>query len=691
VFAARLLRLAPLVTGLWLAGAAPARAERAPPFRVGNVVVMPADDTLVTSDGMGGWGIVWSDDRSDPERITHAFYQSFPDDFDYLTVFTAFDDASDVAFPAYAYSVRNKVSGLGLTPYDLGKGFGSPARLKTWIDMKRSVELLADPKSFMWSTWAQEVGHLHLAHLLFSDQGKRSQEMLGRDKAHWSSLLAAAGSVMDGADWHDNADGTFTKIGDNNRYSPLDQYAFGVREADDVPPFFVLRDAFLGPDRLTATSYIPTGATITASAHPITIDDVMDASGFRLPQAGDADTDFRMAVVLLASPDQDPESVRPLAETLDGLLPSWEKRLRAFADGRASLCTRLAGDCARPRVAIDDVTLADGNGDGFLDPGEEITATLALSSPTGAEDVTVRLEASGLWRDGGVVKVGAIAPGGTASAALTFLPGAIACGTRARLLFRAETDGFTTLAVRTPVLGAAPLVREGFESDTGWHRAGDGEPGEGAWERGAPDGREALGVRVTPYEAFDGGNIFATGLAGGEAAGANDVDGREVLESPALDVTGRGDLAVTYELWWNTIERGPESFYAPTGDPFTVEASLDGGPFQEIDRVGRSRGMTNRWVERHALIPGTGQTLVLRFIAEDVFPDSPVEGAVDAVTVWGRPDACPMPTPPPDPGGGSPDGGCGCRIEAPLAPRGLPLALALAAMFLRRRHEPKLE
>src|SRR5262249_34210452 len=151
-------------------------------------------------DGMGGWGITYDDIATgNPPQISKAFYAEFPGDrFDELTVFTGFVDSSSIAASALEWSVRNKVAGVGLGAYDSGKLFGSPARLKTWVNMRNTGPLLADPASWVWATWAQEVGHLDLAHLLFTDRGMASPEMLGRDKAHWSRLLQAFGSVMDG-------------------------------------------------------------------------------------------------------------------------------------------------------------------------------------------------------------------------------------------------------------------------------------------------------------------------------------------------------------------------------------------------------------------------------------------------------------------------------------------------------------
>src|SRR4030095_14704755 len=74
----------------------------------------------------------------------------------------------------------------------------------------------------------------------FREGGGNSQELLGRDQAHWSFFFDSDASNMEGNDIQDLGGGAFRTVGAVSRYSALDQYAMGLRAASDVPPMFVV-------------------------------------------------------------------------------------------------------------------------------------------------------------------------------------------------------------------------------------------------------------------------------------------------------------------------------------------------------------------------------------------------------------------------------------------------------------------
>src|SRR5437868_5599116 len=58
--------------------------------------------------------------------------------------------------------------------------------------------------------WGQEFAHRWGALVHFNDGGVDSGALLGRQQAHWSWYLDSNWSWMEGNDWKDNTDGTFT-------------------------------------------------------------------------------------------------------------------------------------------------------------------------------------------------------------------------------------------------------------------------------------------------------------------------------------------------------------------------------------------------------------------------------------------------------------------------------------------------
>src|SRR4249919_1809363 len=90
------------------------------------------------------------------------------------------------------------------------------------------------------SVMGQECGHRWLAFLDFRDGAVNSQELLGRDEAHWSFFFDSDASHMEGNDIEDLGNGVFRTVGAVSRYSALDQYAMGLRAVSEVPPMFVV-------------------------------------------------------------------------------------------------------------------------------------------------------------------------------------------------------------------------------------------------------------------------------------------------------------------------------------------------------------------------------------------------------------------------------------------------------------------
>jgi len=290
---------------------------------------------------------------ADPEvdyvLLSRLFYRTHGDEFDYLVLFTDFD-VSLGGFYAFEVTVRNDVLGLGDMQeggngddvFDNTAAFGSAGRLQSVLHMGEIRRYSTDPDQNIRRTntsfdlLAHESGHRWLAFAQFIDGALPSTELLGRQMAHWSFYLDSDASFMEGNDWQDNGDGTFTSVAASERYSDLDLYLMGFIPPEDVDPFFVITDT--GPDS-TPGRAPEIGVTVSGQAKWVTIDDVVAAIGPRVPASRTAQRHFRQAFILLVENGQTPkpESI----DKLGTLQNSWEQFFYEVTRGQATIDTSL--------------------------------------------------------------------------------------------------------------------------------------------------------------------------------------------------------------------------------------------------------------------------------------------------------------------------------------------------------------
>lgn len=207
--------------------------------------------------------------------------------------------------------------------------------------------------------------------------------------------------------------------------------------------------------------------------------------------------------------------------------------------------------------------------------------------------------------------------------------------------FLVETSGTVSGVVAEPLSGVhAPTPRQtivhfedDFESNLGWVV---GDPSDtatqGIWTRVDPRGSRAQPEHDrTP----DGVRCYVTGQNPAGASPSNgDVDGgRTTLTSPPIDLSDAPGARIAYWRWFSNIT-GP----SPQQDVFRVQIAADGGPWVEVETLGPSGADSVGGWRRHdfrvADLVSLPATVRLRFIAEDLPPDSIVEAAVDDVLVY---------------------------------------------------------
>ena len=232
---------------------------------------------------------------------SRRFYASHPDDFDQLVFWTDADVVND-AF-AFQVSVKNDIAGTGLDVHDFAGQFGSGGALQSVINMDRISKYPDAPaqkifgESSTLGILAHETGHRWLARLSFVDVNRRvSDQLLGRQRAHWSFFLDSDGSVMEGNEITDLGGGVFRTASSAEKYSRLDLYAMGLATANDVPGWFYVEAPIAGWDREDAPI---AGITFHGTRRNVLIQDVIGAMGPRVPAAADSPRLHRQAFVFV--------------------------------------------------------------------------------------------------------------------------------------------------------------------------------------------------------------------------------------------------------------------------------------------------------------------------------------------------------------------------------------------------------
>jgi hypothetical protein len=309
-------------------------------------IFTPVDVSSVAASGSLAGGSGATGERFSTRReldfvaLLQKFYQTHNDDFDQIVLFTNTRTTEQGTF-AFEFTVANEIAGIGLDVYDSSRDFGSRGRLRSVVDMDTLQRFPDDPRQrFLGenntlSVMGQECGHRWLAFLEFRDGGTNSEELLGRDEAHWSFFFDSDASHMEGNDIEDQGGGVFRTIGAVSRYSALDQYAMGLRAPSEVPPMFVVTGVTSGQSAEDAPR---TGVEIRGTRKDVRIADIVAANGTRRPDAAGAPRVFRQAFVYLVS--QARETSDDLSK-LERIRAAWEPFFNTSTDGRGTMIARL--------------------------------------------------------------------------------------------------------------------------------------------------------------------------------------------------------------------------------------------------------------------------------------------------------------------------------------------------------------
>jgi hypothetical protein len=276
--------------------------------------------------------------RLDLPAVLRTFYAAHPDLFDVAYVWTdfAFDNGLGVA---NAFNVRNSIKGIGIRLFDRGAVYGSPARLSTIIAMGDHSKWPSDPQertaglNSAISIACHELGHRWLSYVLFDAEHDIKDDLLGRDRSHWSFLVdtrtnseGSFSSLMEGNSWRETSPGNFTTVQNSvNHFSDLDQYLMGLRPAAEVGSIsYLVTDEDL--KQILRSKSPVNGFSITATRKTTSVAQIVEREGARVPDASEAQKDFRVAFIMLSE-----QGARPSRATIEKIARYRDELVRYFS------------------------------------------------------------------------------------------------------------------------------------------------------------------------------------------------------------------------------------------------------------------------------------------------------------------------------------------------------------------------
>lgn len=381
------------------------------------------------------------------QHVEDGLLAVHPDDSQLIVIYTTWSLPGGIG--AFFQSMANDVHGVGfehIAPEDpvIPEAYydDTPnSQVYGFLHMNRWTQYLgSDPggtdDTVISLIFGQEFEHAWGSFVYYSqDGGPWATNLLGRANAHWSFYVDSGGSPMQGHEWVDNGDGTFTAHKtDLYVYSDLDLYLMGLMPAEDVQPWFVLEDPYDCFDAATgdgvcappeAFQFEAETYTVGATRRDVEIGDVIAVEGPRSPAFPEAQREFDVSFLLIKRPDEhlDAEELAAIDVIVARSIELFEVQTR----GLGRVVNRTHSDDPPPPPPPEDTGGADetgepADGSGGGEPGTgsggaSEGADGASSSATGGAG-----EADG---EGGCACTSAAGHGSTAWAGLLVL-GAVA-------------------------------------------------------------------------------------------------------------------------------------------------------------------------------------------------------------------------------------------------------------------------
>jgi hypothetical protein len=298
------------------------------------------------------------------ESMACSVIQALGDRFDFMVWYSDFRVDDQEAGTRSVGDIGQKVSGLG-PRMDVGmrlQDYCSPGRLQvTWFQpvWTGSVQAQAQHPDGRFAGYnmavaqiAHELGHRWSTRTRAIVRGETIELRGPHDPGglsgatHWPNAVSTPvpfpfsrpveASIMGGANWKDNGDGTFTQLANGTMnpasgFSYLELYLMGFLPASRVPDFFVLRNQ-------QNVGRTPEGhAIVKADKVTITIQDVIAHNGPRVPSFEDSTKAYNTAIVAVTTHGRRPSAA--MLRQLEGIASAWRGYWTTVTGGVSTMST----------------------------------------------------------------------------------------------------------------------------------------------------------------------------------------------------------------------------------------------------------------------------------------------------------------------------------------------------------------
>jgi len=322
--------------------------------------------------------------------VTNTFYENHDDTYDFLVVFTEFEfNTGD--FVAFYTHVFNEIKGIGQEPLNLRPLFGNSNKLQGYIDMTAWSRYALDPLQLGYDTTldtlSHEIMHRWGDYISYQDiSGNINTDFIGAGNAHWGEFVDSQASVMGGAYWHDNIDGTFIAKAVRQKYSDLDLYLAGMLPADEVNDLFYIADAKGDPE-----TYWPLIGDVTSGTRTqVSIEQIIQAEGERIPNYLDAQKTFRIGFIVLVPFGNDLS--QQIAQQIENFSSEFSTRFNTMTGGQGIIDPEL----------VKESTLTTGTPI-LLDAGGTQNTNVDIS--TGVNWLLKQQKKDGHWEDKSITQI----------------------------------------------------------------------------------------------------------------------------------------------------------------------------------------------------------------------------------------------------------------------------------------------
>ena len=273
-----------------------------------NVFVLPVSENLVAGN-------------LPLEDYATRFYEYFSDEFDFLMFVANLPQGrAEVPYGAFYRGVKNDVQGIGVRSF-FSDRWGSAGKLQGMIyfaayatyddstyGVRHSIFTEGTPLHELMHRWANFVVPTSLGgHWGFSSaDGSLGGFDIAKLVNHGGGRYTAGNFAV------------FTRRYKVGPYSPIELYLAGFIPRKEVPDLWVAEDGEWLRDEGGRSIRADNGYPIFTASRikTYTIDDIIAEHGPRVPDASQAQKDFRAAVILLISEDY--PAIRHILERLSG-------------------------------------------------------------------------------------------------------------------------------------------------------------------------------------------------------------------------------------------------------------------------------------------------------------------------------------------------------------------------------------